>query len=168
MKSPNPKCGSLQFQYTNFDYLKIQFISNILILLLFTSIHIITHSENFTLYISLLLSLGHVHIPLPHTRMIDVLSSLVQEFDTHTIWVLNVLKRKHTNPINVRSFSSSKERVCWPMGIHFKARARHLNVSFPAKLTDKCVFILLKHLKNKIQTLDQIIISKIMHKLIPS
>jgi len=28
------------------------------------------------------------------------------------------------------------------VGIDFKARARHLNVSFPAKLTDKFVFIL--------------------------
>ena len=45
------------------------------------------------------------------------------------------LNRKRTNPINVRSFSSSKERLCWPVGICFMAKARHRNVSFPAKLT---------------------------------
>lgn len=44
------------------------------------------------------------------------------------------IKEKHTNPINVSSFSSSNERDCWPMGIFFSARAKHLKVSFPAKL----------------------------------
>lgn len=47
------------------------------------------------------------------------------------------LKRKHTNPINVRSFSSSKDNDCWFEGIHFRAKARHLNVSLPAKLANK-------------------------------
>lgn len=49
----------------------------------------------------------------------------------------NYTQKKHTNPTNVRSFSSSKDTVWWPMGILFKARARHRKVSFPAKLINK-------------------------------
>lgn len=42
--------------------------------------------------------------------------------------------RTRTKPMKVRSFSSLKEIVCWPIGILFNAKARHLKASFPAKL----------------------------------
>ena len=53
---------------------------------------------------------------------------------TQSIIQINCSERKRTNPINVRSFSSCKEIFWWPVGILFKASARHLKVSFPAKL----------------------------------
>lgn len=43
----------------------------------------------------------------------------------------------HTSPIKVRSCSSLKDIACWPIGILFNAKARHLNASFPAKLKIK-------------------------------
>lgn len=67
---------------------------------------------------------------------------------TQTIIQINCSERKRTNPINVRSFSSCKEIFWWPVGILFKASARHLKVSFPAKLKHEeynCCQTLEKH-----------------------
>lgn len=61
-------------------------------------------------------------------------------------------KRKHTNPINVRSFSSSKERDCCPMGILFNAKARHLKVSFPAKLHINNMYLNIMPAKDNLDT----------------
>lgn len=75
--------------------------------------HLYVLYVNLTLYaLDILVQMAyHVHIPFPHARIIHDIGSLAQALEMNTRCHF-VLKRKHTNPINVRSFSSSKERVC--------------------------------------------------------